>query len=75
MIAIVFIWEAALLCSLLILLFMMQDWRKFWVFKNYVEKRQRKKDELAADKLLDDLPKGVTRYKEREISQNDSLNS
>ncbi|AFM04520.1 hypothetical protein Fleli_2139 [Bernardetia litoralis DSM 6794] len=54
---------------------MMQDWRKFWVFKNYVEKRQRKKDELAADKLLDDLPKGVTRYKEREISQNDSLNS
>lgn len=71
--AIVFIWEAALLFSLLVLLFMMQDWSKFWLFKKYLEnkqkKKQRQKDELAAEKLLDDLPKGVIRYKEKEISQ------
>ncbi len=67
--AIVFIWEVALLCSLLVLLLMMQDWSKFWLFKNYLERKQRQKDELAAEKLLDDLPKGVIRYKEREITQ------
>ncbi|WP_338790101.1 hypothetical protein V9L05_04585 [Bernardetia sp. Wsw4-3y2] len=72
---IVFIWEVTLFSSLLILLSMMQDWSKFWLFKNYIEKRQQKRDELAAEKLLDNLPKGVIRYKEREISQNDSLNS
>jgi hypothetical protein len=67
--AIVFIWEVALLSSLLVLLFMMQDWSKFWLFKKYIEQKQHKRDELAAEKLLDDLPKGVTRYKEKEISQ------
>ncbi|PIY08536.1 MAG: hypothetical protein COZ18_11810 [Flexibacter sp. CG_4_10_14_3_um_filter_32_15] len=67
--AIVFIWEVALLSSLLVLLFMMQDWSKIALFKKYIEKKQRKKDEEAADKLLDDLPKGITRYKEKEISQ------
>ena len=72
---IVFIWEVTLFSSLLILLSMMQDWSKFWLFKNYIEKRQQKRDELAAEKLLDNLPRGVIRYKEREISQNDSLNS
>lgn len=72
---IVFIWEVALISSLLVLLFMMQDWSNFWFFKKYAEKQQRKKDELAADKLLDDLPQGVTRHKEKEISQNNSLNS
>jgi hypothetical protein len=73
--AIVFIWEVTLLCSLLVLLFMTQDWSKLWLFKKYVEKQQRKKDEIIADKLLDDLPKGIIRYKEKKISQNDSLNS
>lgn len=67
--AIVFIWEVALLSSLLVLLFMMQDWSKIGLVKKYIEKKQRKKDELAAEKLLDDLPKGITRYKEKEISQ------
>ncbi|WP_375562836.1 hypothetical protein ACE193_10015 [Bernardetia sp. OM2101] len=66
--AIIFIWEVALLSSLLVLLFMMQDWSEFEFFKKYIEKKQRKKDELAAEKLLDDLPKGITRYKEKEIS-------
>ncbi|WP_338761506.1 hypothetical protein WAF17_15640 [Bernardetia sp. ABR2-2B] len=67
--AIVFIWEFVLVSSLLILLFMMQDWSKFRIFKNYIETSQRKKDEKTAEKLLDDLPKGVIRYKEREIPQ------
>jgi hypothetical protein len=67
--AIVFIWEVVLLGSLIVLLFMMQDWSKIGLFKKYAEKKQRRKDEAAADKLLDDLPKGVTRYKETEISQ------
>lgn len=67
--AIVFIWEIALVLSLLILLFMMQDWSNFWLFKKYIEKKQRKKDELAAEKLLDDLPQGVTRYREKALSQ------
>ncbi len=67
--AIAFIWEVALLGSLLILLFMMQDWSQIGLFKKYIEKKQRKKDELTAEKLLDDLPKGITRYKEKEISQ------
>ena len=72
---IIFIWEVALVSSLLILLSMMQDWSKFELFKKYIEKKQRKKDELAAEKLLDDLPKGVIRYQSKEISQNDTLNS
>jgi hypothetical protein len=67
--AIVFIWEVALLSSLLVLLFMMQDWSKFEFFKKYLEKKQYKKDELAAERLLDDLPKGVIRYKKKEIAQ------
>ena len=67
--AIVFIWEIALLSLLVVLLCVMQDWSKFWLFKKYMEKKQRKKDELAAEKLLDDLPQGVTRYREKEISQ------
>ncbi len=66
---IVFIWEVALLCSLLVLVFMIQDWSKFWLFKNYIAKRQHKRDEIAADKLLNDLPKGIVRYKEKEIPQ------
>lgn len=66
---IVFIWEVALVSSLLVLLFMMQDWSKFGLFQKYIEKKQRKKDELAAEKLLDDLPKGVIRYKKRETTQ------
>ena len=48
---------------------MMQDWNKVWFLKKYVEKKQRKKYKLLAEKLLDDLSKGVIRYKEREISQ------
>lgn len=67
--AIIFIWEVALLSSLLVLLFMLQDWSKFEFFRKYIEKKQRKKDELAAEKLLNDLPKGITRYKEKETSQ------
>ena len=66
--AIVFIWEVALLCSLLVLLYVMQDWSKFKIFRTYIEKKQRQKDEAAAEKLLDNLPKGVIRYKEKEIS-------
>ena len=42
-----------------------KEWQKM------VEKleKQSKKDKLAAEKLLDDLPKGVIRYKKKEISQ------
>lgn len=63
------IWEITLSTSLLVLLFMMQDWSKFWLFKKYIESSERKKDEKAAEKLLDDLPQGVVRYKERKIPQ------
>ena len=63
------IWEIALTSSLLVLLLAMQDWSKFWIFKKYRETSERKKDELAAEKLLDDLPKGVVRYREKKIAQ------
>lgn len=63
------IWEIALTSSLLVLLLAMQDWSKFWLFKKYRETSERKKDELAAEKLLDDLPKGVVRYREKKIAQ------
>ncbi|WP_291719970.1 hypothetical protein [Bernardetia sp.] len=69
MVTIALVWEIALTTSLLALLLMLQDWSKFWLFKKYKETSERKKDERAAEKLLDDLPTGVVRYRESKIPQ------
>ncbi len=71
----VFIWEMALLSSLFILLLMMQDWSNFWLFKKYLEKKQYRKDKIAAEKLLDDLPQGIIRYKKAKFNKKNNSNS